>query len=139
MIDYEMLCQTIEDWRAGRRPSIDLSAPPVGTAEEYAEPGYDDGQYAEPQPEYEAYPAGDDQYAAEPGYEEDVGQYAAEPEAQADYEAVPDAGYEDVPDAGYEGEEVEYEYDGAPAPVAGGGTAPVVVEDDLDPELEDEL
>ena len=66
MIDYEMLCQTIEDWRAGRRPSIDLSATPVGagTAEEYAEVdpdqqyeggyegGYDQGQYADPNQAY---------------------------------------------------------------------------------------
>jgi hypothetical protein len=65
MIDYELLCQTIEDWRAGRRPSIDLSATPVGAgaAEEYeveAEPGYDQGQYADPSQSYEGYeqPAG---------------------------------------------------------------------------------
>jgi hypothetical protein len=94
MIDYEMLCQTIEDWRAGRRPSIDLSATPVGAAEEYAEveadPAYDDGQ----------------------------GQYA-DPNQEQAYET-----YEEVPGAGYD----EYEYDGAPAPVAtGGGTAPVDV------------
>jgi hypothetical protein len=63
MIDYELLCQTIEDWRAGRRPSIDLSPTPVGTgaAEEYAEVdadqayegGYDQGQYADPNQQYE--------------------------------------------------------------------------------------
>jgi hypothetical protein len=59
MIDYELLCQTIEDWRAGRRPSIDLSASPVGAgmAEEYevdAEQAYDP-QYAEPGQAYEGY------------------------------------------------------------------------------------
>lgn len=65
MIDYELLCQTIEDWRAGRRPSIDLSAPPVGAgaADEYAEVeadqsyegGYDQGQYADPNESYGGY------------------------------------------------------------------------------------
>lgn len=64
MIDYELLCQTIEDWRAGRRPSIDLSASPVGAgaAEEYAEVedqpyegGYDQGQYADPNESYGGY------------------------------------------------------------------------------------
>lgn len=90
MIDYELLCQTIEDWRAGRRPSIDLSATPVGAgaAEDYAEveeadqayEGYDQGQYADPNQQYEG---------------------------------------------GYEG----YEYDGAPAQVAGGGTSPMEVTD----------
>jgi hypothetical protein len=59
MIDYELLCQTIEDWRAGRRPSIDLSASPVGAgvAEEYevdAEPAYDP-QYADAGQSYEGY------------------------------------------------------------------------------------
>jgi hypothetical protein len=103
MIDYEMLCQTIEDWRAGRRPSIDLSATPVGAAEEYAEvegdPGYDDGQ----------------------------GQYA-EPNQEQAYDET----YEEVPAAGYD----DYEYDdGAPAPVATGGTAPVDVSvEELDEE-----
>lgn len=69
MIDYELLCQTIEDWRAGRRPSIDLSATPVGAgaAEEYeveAEQAYDDqGQYADPSQSYEGY--------EQPGYEYD--------------------------------------------------------------------
>jgi hypothetical protein len=63
MIDYELLCQTIEDWRAGRRPSIDLSATPVGAgaADDYAEVdpdqhyegGYDQGQYADPNQAYE--------------------------------------------------------------------------------------
>jgi hypothetical protein len=60
MIDYELLCQTIEDWRAGRRPSIDLSATPVGAgaAEDYAEvdadQGYDDqGEYADPNQAYD--------------------------------------------------------------------------------------
>jgi hypothetical protein len=89
MIDYEMLCQTIEDWRAGRRPSIDLSPAPVGAsvAEEYAE--------------VEA--------EAEVGEEEDPAEYGD-----------PNEGY-----AGYEDE--GYAYDGAPDPVAGGGTAPVNV------------
>lgn len=98
MIDYELLCQTIEDWRAGRRPSIDLSATPVGAgaAEEYeleaeaeAEQPYDDqGQYADPSESY--------------------------------------AGYE--PPA--------YEYDGAPAAVAGGGTSPMEVSDVEDDEYD---
>ena len=100
MIDYELLCQTIEDWRAVRRPSIDLSATPVGAgaAEEYeveaeaeAEPeqGYDDqGQYADPSQSYEGY--------EQPGYE----------------------------------------YDGAPAAVAGGGTSPMEVSDVEDDEYD---
>jgi hypothetical protein len=58
MIDYELLCQTIEDWRAGRRPSIDLSATPVGAgaAEEYAEVEVDqayEGEYVDPNQAYE--------------------------------------------------------------------------------------
>ena len=58
MIDYEVLCQTIEDWRAGRRPSIDLSATPVDAVDiepddagyEQAPVAYDEevGDYAEP-------------------------------------------------------------------------------------------
>lgn len=72
MIDYQLLCQTIEDWRAGRRPSIDLSPAPVGSApaEDYAEvdadqeyEAEDQGQYGEPDQGY--------------GYEEDEsGAYA---------------------------------------------------------------
>jgi hypothetical protein len=72
MIDYELLCQTIEDWRAGRRPSIDLSASPVGAgvAEEYevdAEQGYEEQQYADPNESYDAYGQQQDAY----GYEYD--------------------------------------------------------------------
>lgn len=90
MIDYEMLCQTIEDWRAGRRPSIDLSPAPVASvAEEYAEVEVQAG-------------------------EEDPAQYGD-------------------PNQAYEGYEDEgYAYDGAPDPVAGGGTAPVNVAEDLE-------
>jgi hypothetical protein len=74
MIDYQLLCQTIEDWRAGRRPSIALSVASVGSshAEEYAEVdadsayegGYDDqGQYGE---------ANQQEY----GYSDESGAYA---------------------------------------------------------------
>jgi len=67
MIDYELLCQTIEDWRAGRRPSIDLSPAPVGgSAEDYAEVDadqpYDQGQYGDPNQAY--------------GYDDESGAYA---------------------------------------------------------------
>jgi hypothetical protein len=73
MIDYQLLCQTIEDWRAGRRPSIDLSAAPVGStqAEEYAEvdadQDYEGGyesqeQYGEPSQGYD-YDDGSGAYA----------------------------------------------------------------------------
>ncbi len=81
MIDYEVLCQTIEDWRAGRRPSIalSLSAAAGGTdaAEEYAEvdadqgyAGYEDqGQYADPN---QAYEEGDDEGYAYDGAPDQV-------------------------------------------------------------------
>lgn len=101
MIDYELLCQTIEDWRAGRRPSIDLSPTPAvaGAAEEYAEVDAD--------PAYEG--------AYEGGYD-DQGQYVDPNQA---YEG----GYDD-------GSEPQgYEYDGSPAAVAGGGTSPMEVSD----------
>lgn len=131
MIAYEMLCQTIEDWRAGRRPSIDLSATPVGAAHEYAEVEADQEYAAEHDPQEgvaayaeEAY--GDEGYAeesyAEPQADDEDPAYA---EAEVDVEG----GYEDVPGADYE----DYEYDGAPAPVAAGGTSPVQVgEEDLE-------
>jgi hypothetical protein len=100
MIDYELLCQTIEDWRAGRRPSIDLSPAPVhsGGVEEYADVDADADQ------DYEG------------GYE-DQGQYG---DADPQYE-----GY-DASSGAYQG----YEYDGSPAQVATGGTSPVDVSAD---------
>lgn len=76
MIDYEMLCQTIEDWRAGRRPSIDLSPAPVGSApaEDYAEvdadqdyAAEDQGQYGEPGQEYGYEDDGSGAYAYDDG------------------------------------------------------------------------
>lgn len=99
MIDYELLCQTIEDWRAGRRPSIDLSPTPVGAgaAEEYAEVEAD-----------QAYEGGYEGY-------DDQGQYVDPNQA---YEG----GYEG-------GDPQGYEYDGAPAAVGGSGTSPMEVGD----------
>jgi len=161
MIDYEVICQTIEDWRAGRRPSIDLSAAPAAGYEQpqYAEgyeeaqpaEGYEQAQYAEGYEE--AQPAeGYEQAQYAEGYEQPAEGYEeaqpAEGYEQAQYaegyeEAQPAEGYEQsaeqyqqVPEAGYE--QVEYEdYDGAPELVESGSTSPVNVADvaDEDDEL----
>ena len=144
MIDYEVLCQTIEDWRAGRRPSLDLSATPAAAVEGYAEAdqGYaDDGGYEQQpyaEPGYEQQPYAEQGYEgqyAEPGYEQPQyaeGQYAEQGHEDGQY-AEPgyeqpqyaEQGYEQVPEGGYEG----YDEQGAPDPVPAGSTSPVDVED----------
>ncbi|MCX4244584.1 hypothetical protein [Paraliomyxa miuraensis] len=111
MIDYEVLCQTIEDWRAGRRPSIDLSSTPAaGQGYEAEAGGYEQGQYEEAQYEDAQYEQGYEQGQYEQGYEQ--GQY----------------------EQGYEQGQYEQGYDqyGAPEQVAGSGTSPVDLEE-VDP------
>ncbi|MCB9752712.1 MAG: hypothetical protein H6713_22385 [Myxococcales bacterium] len=43
MIDYNILCKTIEDWKAGRRPTALSSAPPPPTPAQ----AYDEGPASE--------------------------------------------------------------------------------------------
>jgi len=78
MIDYEVLCQTIEDWRAGRRPSLDLATP---AAEEYAE--VDSYEFAEPHAEV-AQDYVEEQAYAEPAPGQDPAQHG---DAMETYEA----------------------------------------------------
>lgn len=145
MIAYEVLCQTIEDWRAGRRPSIDLSAAP---ADGYAQPeaayageaGYDEQDYetlpyVEGEADYEQaqYAEGEaaGQYA-EPGYEQPP-QYSEQAYAEPGYEPMPaDQSYEQLPvetsyepaqyaEQGYDAAQyAEPEYESEPAQYAEG-------------------